>query len=612
MKKLFIFILFTTLGFLFTSNLKAQACFDSTFTSSAGNSVNNIYVNNDKVYVAGSTGFSFAYLGSNVIFLSGTTCYDICEADSIYIATINGLKTFANGTISNSTNILPNNIKCLGVDKYNNIWAGGDNGLIVKTSTSGWQNLTSQINGSVKDIFTDSTYTYVCTNTSFYIFNNTTLSENFTKTDINQNISNFNCIAADNKGNIWIGTDNYGIFKKANTGEIFNYRVQDGYLNSNEIHDIKLDKYNNIWVSTNIGLTYYDGKKWFTFNSGDMNTTSASVNNTFIADNGYIWVALYNETTIPILTGGSLNVNVNDNSSHVSKNQVLVELYYRHPLPGTGYNKFAEAKTDINGIAHFTGLLNYNYYVKTTILDTALLNNGLVNTYYGGALSYDSANTVTISCDTQNISINLLTLPPNTNGYGEVAGTVKYHSYSKAAGEPVPGAEIIIEQEPTDDPIAINSVDNEGSYHIPSLQTGYYKVILEYPGIPNITTYDSVHITNTNPYIPNLNFLVDTTVNTGGAYADTITLAPIKLFNKTYIKIYPNPTNDVINIDINNVDNKNINFGLYNLQGQKITEYKITNKKNKIYLKNLKITKGIYLIKVYNKNNTFIKKIIYN
>ena len=616
MNKLFLILSISVISVFLTKNTTAQACFDSTFNSSiSANTVYNIYANNyNEIFAAYSTGFVYSYLGTETTLLSGTTCYDICNADSIYIATINGLKTFVNNTIYNSTNLLSNPFKCVEADKYNNIWAGGDNGLLLKTSITGWQDISSQITGGVKDIFTDTSYnskTYICTESNIYIFDNTSLLETYSINDIDANINNFNCIAIDDNGNIWIGTDNMGIYKKSISGIITNYRVQDGYLYSNQINNIKFDKYGNLWASTFIGLTYYDGTKWFTFTTTD-GLTATDIKNTFIADNGYIWVAC-DDHIIPIMTGGTLNVNVLDNNSYpVGENQVLVELYYDHPLPGTGYNKFAEVKTDINGTAYFTGLLNYDYYIKTTILDTInLLNNGLVNTYYGGALSYDSAQTININCNSQNINLTLLTLPIQT-GTGHISGTVKYHTYSKAAGEPVPGAEIIIEQEPNDDPVAMSVVNNQGYYNVNNLDTGYYTVELEFPGLPKISSYHNIHVANTKNSLQNLNFLVDTTVATGGAYADSITYAPVNLSNNIILNIYPNPTNDIINVDIKNFNNSNINLELFNLQGQKITEQQLNNKTNKIYLNNLKINKGIYFIKVYNKNNIFIKKIIYN
>jgi hypothetical protein len=80
-------------------------------------------------------------------------------------------------------------------------------------------------------------------------------------------------------------------------------------------------------------------------------------------------------------------------------------------------------------------------------------------------------------------------------------------------------------------------------------------------------------------------------------------------------KIYPNPSNDIINIDIDNLELNNLNSTLstatvYNMFGKLVERIKITNNKAVIDVKGY--TKGIYILKINTdgteENHQFIVK----
>jgi hypothetical protein len=72
----------------------------------------------------------------------------------------------------------------------------------------------------------------------------------------------------------------------------------------------------------------------------------------------------------------------------------------------------------------------------------------------------------------------------------------------------------------------------------------------------------------------------------------------------TQIKIYPNPANDVLNIDIENIENYVVS--LISIYGQTIGQYKPTH--NQINISNL--VPGIYFIKLSNHEKEYIQKLI--
>ena len=73
------------------------------------------------------------------------------------------------------------------------------------------------------------------------------------------------------------------------------------------------------------------------------------------------------------------------------------------------------------------------------------------------------------------------------------------------------------------------------------------------------------------------------------------------------IKIYPNPANDFINIEINDNHNGNFNISIYNSLGIKVME---TSNENTINIEDL--PSGMYFINVTTENLNKTKKIIIN
>lgn len=70
-------------------------------------------------------------------------------------------------------------------------------------------------------------------------------------------IENYNCgyiraIAEDQDGNMWFGSQYYGLYKLEVNGNLINYTMLDG-LPNNKITDILITKNNSIWISTEGG-----------------------------------------------------------------------------------------------------------------------------------------------------------------------------------------------------------------------------------------------------------------------------------------------------------------------------------------------------------------------
>ncbi len=80
--------------------------------------------------------------------------------------------------------------------------------------------------------------------------------------------------------------------------------------------------------------------------------------------------------------------------------------------------------------------------------------------------------------------------------------------------------------------------------------------------------------------------------------------------NELFFKIYPNPSNRKIFIDLNNYDyNSFIEIGIYDLQG-KLLEFKKVIGLHKVSIDLFDYQAGLYLLRVRNKNKVKVEKIV--
>lgn len=278
----------------------------------------------------------------------------------------------------------------------------------------------------------------------------------------------------------------------------------------------------------------------------------------------------------------------------------------------------------------------YNFppdqYVLKVVLDsTYAANNGLKNSYFSAdtvASTWSKADTIILNCGQDFIAnIVMFEYPTYTAGNGLLSGNIYYPpqgggaknvkgvytSYGKAAGEPVPGAEITLEQEPDDAPMSGTTTDANGGYDFTNMPNGVYSLRVEIPGFPMLSTYE-LTISDTTLTFNNLNFYVDTTAGDGNVdtvlvYDENLDIAVMS------ISIYPNPSTDIFNINYElNLDSK-VKIEVVDINGRTIEKFvnesQLSGKYSYIFnSEKYNLMPGMYFVKVMTDNNIYVKRIV--
>lgn len=279
------------------------------------------------------------------------------------------------------------------------------------------------------------------------------------------------------------------------------------------------------------------------------------------------------------------------------------------------------------------------YYLNNFTPDTYVLrvemlpsnpNNRIIGSYYketGTATTWDKADTIVLNCG-QNFEANItmFELPTITPGPGQITGALFYPTAAKAsnpkgiyvaddkaAGDPVQGAEISLNEEPSGDPTANTSSDNNGVYSFTGIPYGTYSLWVEIPGFPMFGTYNFT-IDATNTVFTGLNFYVDTTADAGNI--DTVLVyIPNTGTELMSVSVNPNLSDNKFNLYYSLHKSSKVIIDLYDMLGNKVSTIanaeQLSGKYHyEIDSHNEGMRPGTYFVRIIAKNNVFIKKLI--
>ena len=134
--------------------------------------------------------------------------------------------------------------------------------------------------------------------------------------------------------------------------------------------------------------------------------------------------------------------------------------------------------------------------------------------------------------------------------------------------------------------------------------TGAYGVTI------NSTTVIALHVCNVSPFYigyyvitgGETSFTINGTTNWTGTITVQTTTGVEDIDNMVSVKVFPNPTTDVLKV----TTDKSSNFKIFNMNGQEVMSDKVQEGTNDINVENL--TNGVYFLMIDNKSTKFIKQ----
>lgn len=363
----------------------------------------------------------------------------------------------------------------------------------------------------------------------------------------------------------------------------------------------------------------------------------------------YQWSTGSTLTTLTNQCSGTYSVTVTDSlgckgfqsiivTPAANAGKIIGSVYINDTININGITNIKLFKQSVSGVQEISG-----YVLHHTQNNSFIIENIPTGSYYvqaipdhdlnpllcssfltqnGTTSDWINADTLYISCGSEKYAyIQLGKLFYHGTGNGVISGYLNkasaksgkkagiYKMGPKAEGEPIPGAEIYVELEPDDQPIANTQTDNSGFYSVENLPMGSYSIIVQIPGCPMVDSL-TVNLSASNPVSTQNNYFVELSGNmvqdTARYYGIDANSSDIKS-----IEIFPNPAKENINISISLNKNLDVSVELYNITGQLVNIITKENQEKECNIKlNTSIASGVYFIKIKSGKTVFIKKII--
>lgn len=251
----------------------------------------------------------------------------------------------------------------------------------------------------------------------------------------------------------------------------------------------------------------------------------------------------------------------------------------------------------------FNAIPSGSYIVKATLLDTTVQQ-----TYGSSSISWKNATGFNHTCannSTMNITvIPIINLGP---GPGELSGKiVEGVGYSPKGtvvpGNPIGGLSVKGGKNPGGGIVAQSKTNAAGEYTLRNFPVNSpgesYFILIDIPGLDTNNTYHKAITTGTTLYT-GLNFVVDSAkINP----TQDVSVRSIYKLSNGIVKVYPNPTNGIVNIDLVLFKPESIEIRLNDITGKEVKTILSSgqnfNTEIKVQADLKDLNKGIYAMKI--------------
>jgi hypothetical protein len=243
-------------------------------------------------------------------------------------------------------------------------------------------------------------------------------------------------------------------------------------------------------------------------------------------------------------------------------------------------------------------------YIVKVLGDTTIYN--CATTYAVNTAQWQLAQvySITANCgDSIYLDIDLIELPANS-GPGTINGRLVEGGgvFNKAPGEPIPDIDITVDQSPGGAVMAAATTDINGYFTINNLPIGTYTVYADMHGYG--VTLQTIDINATTPSY-DVVLCSDTAIDMIDMCEMTVTSVK-KVATTNQLSIYPNPAKTTVNIVYNG--SEALNLEATDITGKKVMSQNLKSNTKTIDVANL--SRGLYLVRLYNQHDDFIQKLV--
>lgn len=242
-----------------------------------------------------------------------------------------------------------------------------------------------------------------------------------------------------------------------------------------------------------------------------------------------------------------------------------------------------------NGYYFALYLLEDHYLIKTRLTNNSNNARKYFPAYFGNKLLWQDAPAYYVTQTHQyDLDIHLVPLPERPEGPGLISGSVQHYAPDKGN---LPGHDtqvLLLDAQNT--PLDYVFSDEEGKFGFEALQPGTYKLIAESTGLFTEPVY--VTITAENPAISDVQLQLFPYDITGIDDMDEVM--------KMDINIYPNPVNDVLNIQMSEPLESLTKYQILSVSGNVLKEgsFSANTPRQQYQIKTGCLPKGVYLLKL--------------
>ncbi|MES2836770.1 MAG: carboxypeptidase regulatory-like domain-containing protein [Bacteroidota bacterium] len=315
----------------------------------------------------------------------------------------------------------------------------------------------------------------------------------------------------------------------------------------------------------------------------------------------------YCETTrtpiiVNIVDGAIINGTISVNSVAVTNGTVFL---FKQNIADNRMDTL-DTQTLSSANYSFTDLPAGNYLVG--FKPNAVSNPNTPSTFNGNQNSWTNASLIVATCaNTFTNNINATSLSA-LSGPGTISGKIQEGTgFGKidAIGDPIPGVDISLEQNPGGIMVAQTQSDANGLYSFTNLPLDDYRIRVSIPGTEHDAYYD-VTIDSDEPVVSNLVYVVDS----NSIYPLSVKNMQNTTSENNSILVIPNPfSNEAVLVLPNELENEAITLTITDITGKTVNETKLQNK-SKVTLKRNNLENGLYFVKIQSETKIVTQKII--